>query len=86
MGDNVNARAAKMNINEQSAADAISDGYCWCDMCGFNAKVKAKHRAQIEDEHHCPCCDEVGMMSVLSVADKLPNHVAPDSPMETFSL
>lgn len=65
------------------------DGYCWCDMCGFNAKLPAKFRAEVEDLEHggsyaCPWCKEADSVGVLCVGDELDEHVIPDDPMMTW--
>lgn len=59
-------------------------GYCWCDMCGFNAKLPARFRAGVADEHACPVCQEAGAASLLIVADQLPPDLAQDEPMMTW--
>lgn len=61
------------------------DGYCWCDMCGFNAKLPAKFRAEVEGSYDCPWCKKAGaVISLLCVGDELEEHVIPDDPMMTW--
>jgi predicted Zn-ribbon and HTH transcriptional regulator len=52
----------------------VRDGYCYCDMCGFN------YRQEIEDQHLCPDCKA----AFLIVSDELPEHVAEDEPSGTW--
>ena len=60
------------------------DGYCYCDMCGYNAKLPARFRREVEDDHACPWCEKEDMPSLLCVEDELPDHVIPDEPMMTW--
>jgi hypothetical protein len=60
------------------------DGYCWCGMCGYNAILPAKYRAEVEAQKACPWCEEGGMFSILGVCDtlgELEDNVDLDEPM-----
>jgi hypothetical protein len=60
------------------------DGYCWCGMCGFNAILPAKYRAEVENEKACPWCAEANGFSILGVCDtlaELEDNVDLDEPM-----
>jgi hypothetical protein len=66
---------------------ARSDGFCYCGMCGYNAKLPAKHRAEVENQKACPWCEEVNYFSILGVCDsmeELEDNVTPDEPMMTW--
>jgi hypothetical protein len=67
-----------------AAQEQEKDGYCYCDMCGYNAKVPARFRLEVEDDHPCPWCKKEDMPSLLCVEDELPDHVIPDEPMMTW--
>lgn len=58
-------------------------GYCWCDMCGYNAVLPAKYRAGVENDHPCPWCSHT-TGALLCVGDKLEDHVIPNDPMMTW--
>lgn len=61
------------------------DGFCWCDMCGYNAKVEASDRAVVDDQCPCPLCHE-SAGSFLSTGDELEPHVISDEPMMTWPI
>jgi hypothetical protein len=57
------------------------DGYCWCNMCGYNAHLEGKDRAKVESDEPCPVCKEAGDASLLCVGDELDESVTADDPM-----
>jgi hypothetical protein len=59
------------------------DGYCWCEMCGYNAKLPAQYRAEVAADHPCPWCHGT-TGALLCVEDQLAEHVIPDEPMMTW--
>lgn len=59
--------------------------YCWCDMCGFNAKVKAGVHPTTEDQIECPDCKSLDMFSILEFGPEIPEHMAEDDDMQEFT-
>jgi rubredoxin len=61
-------------------AEDSSDRYCYCDMCGFNAKLPAKYLQEVADQRLCPDCKA----AFLVVSNDLPEHVAEDESSGTW--
>lgn len=59
-------------------------GYCWCEMCGLNAKVKPGDMQPDGAQVGCRDCESIGSMSFLTFATELPEHVIPDEPMRFY--
>lgn len=58
---------------------------CWCDMCGYNAKVTDEADvAYIETQAPCPLCESANMFSILEIGEELPEHVVEDDPIPTY--
>lgn len=68
-------------------SEELKDGYCWCGMCGFNAILPAKYRAEVEAQKACPWCEKFNGFSILGVCDtreELEDEIAIDEPMMTW--
>lgn len=63
----------------------INAGFVWCDMCGYNAKVKPEHAFTLAaGDIVCRDCGKEGMFSYLEWGTELPDHVTEDEPMPTY--
>ena len=71
-------------IGKTLACSVPHDGYCWCEMCGFNAKVKLGDMQPDVAQIGCRDCESIGSRSFLSFAATLPEHVIPDEPMRFY--
>lgn len=63
--------------------ETVSD-YAWCDMCGFNRRVPRVSDEQKPPSVECPDCNEVGDFCFLQFDKELPEHIAPDEPMQDW--
>lgn len=59
------------------------DGYCWCWMCGYTAKVKAADRATVANDAPCPDCNAL-YGSLLCEGDEMDPDMILDDPMPVW--
>jgi hypothetical protein len=57
--------------------------YCWCFMCGFNARIDSKFTE--DDDIPCPDCKESGQPSGLCIGDEFPEEIAEDEPLKDYA-
>lgn len=88
MGEMPETPAKEQGYSPLDAA-SCSGGFCWCDMCGYNATLTARmleewdrdHEDPQAAYHRCPDCHEMDMDSILKHGPHLPDHIAEDDPM-----